>query len=564
MSYTMVRLLGRRDGFGSAATDLALAEAQKAGGVIVDAAGKGTLDSPSTYGQFARSIAMDVVNNPAVRNSLSPVSGVMLDMGATAAGTIAKSIAGGDSFEAMAEQIAWIMADIIISVVKDVVKDVLSVVPVLGPIVNIIIDVAAGAAKAEASHGKSGEEKERQWESQRTQHCMLVGAIAPTSWAGITTPADILTPHSGPYVVGSAPANTRMTALGRAIDAIVFPTAADLSAIAWYAQPKQNRLDITNQIHALLMWGVPLAELPQGSLGREMVLEASEEANSCNYIFSMHRTKFAPPIFRQLFVDKLVQFNVPALVPEVIVNGCISGRISLPPSRKDVEGALVRSTAAPVYAIPPGELLTMQKLVRAIQSQYIVGKGVTGEGGAELWPILMDLLLHQIKSGQINDAALSILFSRHSEENCYDYNPGISAFFYGAIDSWNEQQHPRTDSQKKAFAKQFADAQMLQRTATLAANRTAKMKFTSPTFGAMVACVKAKGTWNAKYKTCTTTRAGKIAVMKYNPVTKALVAPTVTKPNMSPIEAILAGAVVAAGVVVAVKIVKKRRAKRAA
>ena len=360
------------------------------------------------------------------------------------------------------------------------------------------------------------------------------------------TPADILTMHAGPD-------HDRLPALGRAIDAIVFPTAADLSAIAWYAQPKANRIAIATKV---LRNVSGLSDAPDVFFEGHAV-----EMNSCNYLFSRHRVMLHDPTTSIIFAEELRRFNVPALIPEMLANGCISGRITPPPSPKNVSGALPRSAAPPVYAIPAGELLTMQKLVRAIQSQYVEGVGVIGEGGSELWPILADMLMYQIKSGQINDAALSILFSRHSEENCFDYNPGTAQMFYGFIDAWNEQQHPRTDSQKAAYAKQFADAQMVQKAAILAKNRATTMKFTSPTLGAMVACAKAKGTWNAKYKTCTTTRAGKIvAVSKYNPVTKKLVA-TVTKPKISPMEAILAGAVVAAGVVVAVKIIKKRRAR---
>lgn len=437
--------------FGSAATEAAAAGGQ----VLVDAAGKGTLNSPATYGQFVQSITHDVATNPKLQ--LSPVTSSMIEAGGAAAGTIVAGIAGGEDAGDIAEQIAWLLADIVVGVVKDVVKDVLAVVPVLGSIVNIIIDAAAGAARVAAAQGRSGDADLQKQEAEWTAYCVQAGAIGPVGYGGHVLPADILTAHSGPKF-------NKMPALGRAIMALVFPTPADLEAVAWYALPRAQRI-------ALL--GSNLANVVPGGV----LLQHVTEANSCNYLF-----RFNPQLMKivgntqawravaMAVRDRMLTQGFPNLAQEVmqmvplttpiLERACVTGRIVSPPPSKGIIDpttkqaiSLVRSGAAPRYAVPAKELLTMQRAVRAIQSQYLDPQG---SGGAELWPALMDLLLHQVKSGQINDAAISILLSRHSEDDCFDENQGLLLMLYGAIDLWNEKAHPIYKPDREALKKQFS------------------------------------------------------------------------------------------------------------
>lgn len=128
------------------------------------------------------------------------------------------------------------------------------------------------------------------------------------------------------------------------------------------------------------------------------------------------------------------------------------------------------------------------------------------------------------------------------------------------VNSWRMQ---RVEIAKKLLPNPAAvvcaevDGLWDEKTGTCMKRKLPPMKLTFPP--GVGPCLVAKGTWNPKYQTCTTVRAGKTVVTKWNPVTKSLTPPPVATVKTSPLGAVALGAAVAgAGVLVWLKMRRRR------
>ena len=569
MSYTMVRRFGRREAFGDAQSD-----AQTA----------------LEYGRTVASVSSTIGADTRLRDAMSPSSYAMLSTYGTVASSIVQKISGGeDPGQAMAEQIAFLIADMVVSLIKDVVKDLVSVVPVFGPIINVIIDAAAGAARLAASSAlaKSGRTGDQAADAQRASDCMTT-TVVPRGYPTQNDihPADILTSHSGD-------AGNLLPDLGRAILAIVNPTPADLEAVQWFAGCWQNgcNRDAVALVGARLQGTVgypsnhPMAA-NKNALRNQEYYRVVDNAVMCRVLGGPNGRWDADGwdaagwgldelnAWKAGLVQLFGQIGLWNLRYEVRDNMCVAGRYgpAVVPVSANVTASdgtpisLVRSNDPPRYAIPDGDRAVMSQIITAIQSQYMLQGS---SGGVELWPLLMDLLLHQIKSGNINDNAIAVILSRHSADNCFDFNDSIIKSFYGAIDGWNASAHPVYKQDIDKAAKAIADSQQYivdwvnknvdvsQRKATLLARG---VKLPTPMVlklpPGLIACVKAKGKWDVPHQTCTTTRAGVV----WSPKTLTFVPkPLMVVKKSSPLVPLLFG-VAAVG---SIAWMSKHRKKRA-
>ena len=522
MSYTMVRRLGRREAFGDAASDA---------------------QQMLQYGRTVASISSTIGADDRLRGAMSPTSYAVFSTVGTATGALVQKIAGGeDPGLAIAEQIAFIIADIVIGIIKDIVKDIVSIVPVLGPIVNIIIDGVAGAAKMAAASamqpGRTGDQNE---DTQRASDC-LPTTVNPKGYLGVIRPCDILSSHSGP-------GNNQMPDLGQAIYNILNPTPSDLDAVRWASHCWQNgcnRDPDGGYVRPRLLGMV--GDWPRSAwAGTNQSRAAAHEAVIGNAIeCTTLKTFYGRPwdesgrnqaqynAWTPGFAILMKQIGLPALAPEALSVGCISYRVgvaadgqliatpppALPPDQVAKGLALGRSGAPAKWAIPATDLAVMRQMFDAIASQYMLENS---SGGVELWGALLDLLVHQIVSGNINDNGIAVILSRHSPAGyCFDFNPSMIRGFYALIDDWYSRAHPVYKDQKLAAAKQIESSRQVitdwvnknvdvsQRQATLVSMGVVPKPTMQINLGAVgkeiVACVKAKGTWSSKG--CTTTRQG--------------------------------------------------------
>lgn len=144
----------------------------------------------------------------------------------------------------------------------------------------------------------------------------------------------------------------------------------------------------------------------------------------------------------------------------------------------------------PVWNISKTDQKMFRDIREAIQSQY---RNPNGNGGDELWPLYLDLIVKQFRQGKINDSAVCLLISRKIlPKGCFDFNHSVLYDLYGLLDTWAASSNPSTmyKSSRDALDKKIAEAKSA--LAAFQAKKIANLKISSQTAEAIIKKAKAK------------------------------------------------------------------------